>query len=46
MTTPSADAGRVRWPAEGLTRVPLRIYHNEAVYREEQARIFRGDTWH
>jgi phenylpropionate dioxygenase-like ring-hydroxylating dioxygenase large terminal subunit len=33
------------WPAEGATRVPYWVYQDEAIYREEQARIFRGDTW-
>ena len=34
-----------RWPAEGLTRVPYWIYSDRALYAEEQARLFRGDTW-
>jgi anthranilate 1,2-dioxygenase large subunit/terephthalate 1,2-dioxygenase oxygenase component alpha subunit len=33
------------WPAEGATRVPYWVYQDEAIYREEQAKIFRGDTW-
>jgi anthranilate 1,2-dioxygenase large subunit/terephthalate 1,2-dioxygenase oxygenase component alpha subunit len=33
------------WPAEGATRVPYWVYQDEDVYREEQARIFRGATW-
>ena len=33
------------WPAEGLTRVPYWVYQDEAVYREEQERIWRGPTW-
>jgi phenylpropionate dioxygenase-like ring-hydroxylating dioxygenase large terminal subunit len=33
------------WPAEGLTRVPYWVYQDEALYRREQARIFRGATW-
>jgi len=33
------------WPAEGATRVPYWVYQDEEVYREEQARIWRGDTW-
>ena len=33
------------WPAEGVTRVPYWVYQDEDVYREEQARIFRGPTW-
>jgi phenylpropionate dioxygenase-like ring-hydroxylating dioxygenase large terminal subunit len=33
------------WPAEGLTRIPYWIYADRDLYAEEQARIFRGDTW-
>ena len=33
------------WPAEGVTRVPYWVYQDEEIYREEQARIFRGETW-
>ncbi len=33
------------WPAEGATRVPYWVYQDEEIYREEQARIFRGATW-
>ena len=33
------------WPAEGVTRVPYWVYQDEEVYREEQAKIFRGPTW-
>lgn len=33
------------WPAEGLTRVPFRIYDDPAVHAEEQRRVFQGPTW-
>jgi phenylpropionate dioxygenase-like ring-hydroxylating dioxygenase large terminal subunit len=33
------------WPAEGNTRVPYWVYQDEAIYRLEQERIFRGATW-
>jgi phenylpropionate dioxygenase-like ring-hydroxylating dioxygenase large terminal subunit len=33
------------WPAEGVTRVPYWVYQDEAVYREEQEKIWRGPTW-
>jgi anthranilate 1,2-dioxygenase large subunit/terephthalate 1,2-dioxygenase oxygenase component alpha subunit len=33
------------WPAEGVTRVPYWVYQDEEVYREEQAKIFRGPAW-
>jgi len=38
-------ATRPVWPAEGLTRVPYWVYQDEAIYRREQERIFRGNTW-
>jgi phenylpropionate dioxygenase-like ring-hydroxylating dioxygenase large terminal subunit len=33
------------WPAEGLARVPYRVYQDAALYPVEQANIFRGRTW-
>ena len=33
------------WPAEGLTRVPYWVYQDEDIYKEEQAKIWRGATW-
>jgi len=33
------------WPSEGLTRIPYWIYSDRDLYDEEQAKIFRGDTW-
>ena len=33
------------WPAEGATRVPYWVYQDEAIYAEEQTRIWRGPTW-
>jgi hypothetical protein len=34
------------WPAEGLTRVPYRVFQTEEFYRTEQQRIFHGPSWH
>jgi phenylpropionate dioxygenase-like ring-hydroxylating dioxygenase large terminal subunit len=34
-----------QWPNEGLTRIPYWIYSDPALYADEQARIFRGNTW-
>jgi hypothetical protein len=34
------------WPAEGLTRVPYRVFQTEESYRTEQLRIFHGPAWH
>jgi anthranilate 1,2-dioxygenase large subunit/terephthalate 1,2-dioxygenase oxygenase component alpha subunit len=33
------------WPPEGVTRVPYWVYQDEALYREEQERIWRGAAW-
>lgn len=33
------------WPAEGLTRVPNRLYSDPAIYAQEQKRIFQGPVW-
>jgi phenylpropionate dioxygenase-like ring-hydroxylating dioxygenase large terminal subunit len=33
------------WPSEGATRVPYWVYQDQDLYREEQSRIWRGDTW-
>ena len=33
------------WPAEGATRVPYWVYQDEDIYKEEQAKIWRGATW-
>lgn len=42
----SALAQRRRaWPEEGLTRIPYWVYRDEAVYRDEQRRIYQGETW-
>ena len=36
---------RPAWPDEGLGRVPYWVYQDAALYRDEQAKIFRGATW-
>jgi phenylpropionate dioxygenase-like ring-hydroxylating dioxygenase large terminal subunit len=33
------------WPSEGATRVPYWVYQDADLYREEQSKIWRGDTW-
>ena len=35
----------LRWPDEGLARVPYWVYQDEAVYAREQERIYRGAAW-
>ena len=35
----------LRWPAEGITRVPLHVFSDPEIYAWEQDRIFRGPSW-
>ncbi len=35
----------LRWPADGITRIPYRLYVDPEVYALEQQRIFRGPVW-
>jgi phenylpropionate dioxygenase-like ring-hydroxylating dioxygenase large terminal subunit len=35
----------IKWPAEGNTRVPYRMFSDPEVYRAELSRIFLGPTW-
>jgi anthranilate 1,2-dioxygenase large subunit/terephthalate 1,2-dioxygenase oxygenase component alpha subunit len=39
------DVSAGTWPP-GLTRVPFWVYRDDAVARDEQARIFEGSAWH
>ena len=39
------DVSACAWPP-GLTRVPFWVYRDDAVARDEQARIFEGPAWH
>jgi phenylpropionate dioxygenase-like ring-hydroxylating dioxygenase large terminal subunit len=42
---PNDTAAELRWPAEGLSRIPDWIYTSEDIYRREIERIFHGRTW-
>ncbi|MGC8477266.1 MAG: aromatic ring-hydroxylating oxygenase subunit alpha [Acetobacteraceae bacterium] len=42
----AALAPPLRWPAEGNTRVPFRVYADPAIHALEQERVFRGPVWH
>jgi anthranilate 1,2-dioxygenase large subunit/terephthalate 1,2-dioxygenase oxygenase component alpha subunit len=33
------------WPDEGLTRIPYWVYSDEAIRRQEQQRVYHGETW-
>jgi anthranilate 1,2-dioxygenase large subunit/terephthalate 1,2-dioxygenase oxygenase component alpha subunit len=35
----------LKWPAEGLTRVPMQVFSDPEIYMWEQDLIFRGPTW-
>lgn len=35
----------VRWPAQGESRVPYRVYTDSELHAQEQRRIFQGATW-
>ncbi|UUX94492.1 aromatic ring-hydroxylating dioxygenase subunit alpha [Aquabacterium sp. J223] len=43
VATPAAP-GRT-WPDEGLTRIPYWVYTDEALRRQEQQRLYQGETW-
>jgi anthranilate 1,2-dioxygenase large subunit len=42
---PPNGASPATWP-EGLTRVPYWVFQDQAIYVEEQRRIFQGPNWH
>lgn len=35
----------LRWPQEGLSRVPYQVFVDPAIYKQEQERLFRGPVW-
>ena len=47
MNAPAAPVitPKLDWPAEGVARVPYRVYTDADLYALEQERIFRGAAW-
>ena len=41
----TGETEALRWPDDGVSRVPYGIYTNPDVYEEEQRRLFRGPVW-
>ena len=46
MPKTAATEVSLRWPAEGVSRVPYQVFTDPDLYACEQERIFRGDSWH
>ncbi len=46
MSASLASEPLLRWPAEGASRVPFRVYSDPDIYALEQQRLFRGPIWH
>ncbi|HZU89969.1 MAG TPA: Rieske 2Fe-2S domain-containing protein [Stellaceae bacterium] len=45
MPTATTSNRALRWPAEGVARVPFRVFADPDIYAQEQERIFRGPVW-
>lgn len=43
--TEAATTETLRWPAEGLSRIPDWLYTDQTIYQRELERIFQGRTW-
>ena len=46
MSAAAASEPILRWPAEGVSRVPYRLFADPEINALEQERIFRGRVWH
>ncbi|MFT5393090.1 MAG: anthranilate 1,2-dioxygenase large subunit [Gammaproteobacteria bacterium] len=36
----------LKWPAEGVSRVPFRVFSDPEIYQKEQRVLFHGKAWH
>jgi len=43
--TPSSAGAALRWPEEGVSRVPGWVYADPEIFALEQERIFEGPSW-
>ena len=46
LTTANELSESFQWPAQGVARVPYRLFSDPEIYALEQARIFKGPVWH
>ncbi len=44
-SVPQQPAAPLRWPGEGITRIPYWVYSDAGTYDLEQERIFAGKSW-
>ena len=42
---PQANETALKWPAEGNSRVPYRVFGDPEIYRAELDRVFLGASW-
>jgi anthranilate 1,2-dioxygenase large subunit len=45
MSVTAASEPILRWPEEGVSRVPYQVFADPEIYALEQQRIFRGPVW-
>ena len=44
--TSAMEEKLIRWPEEGVRRIPYAVYSSQEVFEAEQKAIFRGPIWH
>lgn len=45
-TPGEAPAVDLKWPEEGVSRVPYKVFADDDIFALEQERLFRGPVWH